>query len=171
MPRVSKRNITVIVARKGVNTFICIGLLVLFSYQGFAQSRNITTVVMKPSKSSQYPYNQIEEEKALEFFIVGIEDEEDVWTAEDLLTSQKGIDRARISGDISFCTAITLKGANIDEEFITTLLASKGFKIENYSERWIHKRTAQKGEKVFIQHSSPQPKKSEQLENQNKNKN
>jgi hypothetical protein len=164
-------NIASAIAQNGVRAIVCIGLLVLISCQGFAQTRNITEVEIKPSNSSQYPYNQIEEEKALEFFIVGIEGQEDLMTVEDLLTGQKGIDRARTSGVNNFCTVITLKGSNIGEEFVTALLASKGFKIENYSERWIRKRTARKGERVFIQHSSPQSKKSEQLENQNKNKN
>lgn len=142
--------------RMGLSILFC--MFLLFSTQGFAQTRNVTEVIMNPSMSSgiEYPVKPVVEEKALEFFIVGIADENDVWVMEELLMSQPGIDRARISADQAFCLVITLKGSKIDETFITSLVKSKGFSIEKYSERWIHKRVTYVGEEVKMYDPSPQ---------------
>lgn len=132
-------------------------VFILLAAQGFAQTRNVTDVIMNPSKSSEIEYavKPIIEEKALEFFIVGISSENDVWVIEELLMQQAGIDRARISADQSYCIVITLKGSTIDETLVTDLVGSKGFTIEKYSERWIHKRVTLVREDIKMNDPAP----------------
>jgi len=168
--RVSLRNSYVFFNAKDLYSalIICL-LLIFFAHQGIAQKKHITMVTMKPANPSwnNNSFNKIKEEKRIEFFIIGMNGQEDLWTIEDLLTYQTGIDRSRISGDIGFCTVITLMGSNIGEEFIKTLLESKGFGIQKYSERWINKPTGRVGEKCFIQNT---PKSNRGSGNNNKAK-
>ena len=173
MQDLSKRNMNVFAGRGDVCRIFIVGLLIIFSSQGIAQTRNVTTVEMKALTPIDYVINSNDnvEEKAIEFYIMGLSEENEIWTMEELLVNQKGIDRARMSSDMSYCVVITLKGSNINEEFIKTLVESKGFKIENYSERWINKPSIQKGVQVFIQDSPRQTKEIEDSKKIKKNKN
>lgn len=139
--------------------YICLGgvCLLLLGAQSFAQSKE-TKVTLKPgsTKVDNTDPNEIEEEKSIEFYIVGIKDENDVWAVEDLLTKQKGIDRARVAGNNGFCTVITLKGSDISEKDIMALMSALRFTINNYSERWIAQKFSKPGERVYIQETPSQ---------------
>jgi len=168
-----KVNINVFSNRVKVVRGFCICLMLVYGFHdGLAQSNYVTTVTMKPSNSGKelQENKRIEEEKAIEFTIDGIKNENDVWTIEELLTSQKGIDRARIGSDNGYCLVITLKGSGIGEDFITSLLDSKEFGVKNYSERWIAKRFDKPGEPVFIQDSPAQPDNRNVTEDKNQEK-
>lgn len=173
MRNVSQRNMSLFEGHSDVCRIMIIGLFMILSYQGIAQTRNVTMVEMKALTPIDYVINSNQniEEKAIEFYIMGLSEENEVWTMEELLANQKGIDRARMSSDMSYCVVITLKGSNINEEFIKILVESKGFKIENYSERWINKPSMEKGVQVFIQDSPRQTKEIEDSKKIKKNKN
>ena len=102
---------------------------------GFAQE-NYSTVQLN---GTDHNLNvKIVEEHCIDFYVIGMMNDQDAVIAEDVLADHIGINRARANFTSRRGQVITLMSSGVNEQTLADLLATVGFTIRNFSVRVIN---------------------------------